>query len=194
MAKKLDVRVERSRSIYTYAELWHASDCVLQTGCREPRASSYQFLSSAILTAFTFEAYLNHAGERTLSFWKELDRIRTFDKLEVLRDALDVTPWKPGERPLQTIKKLFDLRNALAHGRSNRFKDTRFSGGQDYDALLGEKLLTDWEQLIQTSEFATRAREDVKAVLTTLHEARRDDKELLFGFGESSGMASLVED
>jgi hypothetical protein len=48
--------------------------------------------------------------------------------------------------------------------------------------------------LIQSEEFAVRAREDVGAVLERIHGARRDEKEHLFTFGPDLHGASLVQE
>jgi hypothetical protein len=62
------------------------------------------------------------------------------------------------------------------------------------DHYLGQRTLTHWEKLIQTKDFAERAREDTKAVLEQIHEARKDDKEHLFTFGMGVYGATLVLD
>lgn len=101
-----------------------------------------------------------------------------------------------GARPLQTVAKLLVFRNTIAHGRSREIKakpETR-NADDRLDAYLGITPLTDWERLIQTSDFAERASEDVQAVLERLHERRRDKKEALFTFGIGLHGAILVEE
>lgn len=187
MSRPSKVVVTKERSVHAYAELWHASCSVLKVGVEEPTGSSWQFLSSIVLTAFTFEAYLNHVGPRTIACWSQLDRLPPWSKFELLCETLGVTFKKgAGARPLQTITKLLDFRNTIAHGRSVELKSKpKIRDADDrLDNHLGARLLTDWESLIQTKDFAERAREDVESVLTRLHEARRDDKrEHLFAFG-----------
>lgn len=75
MKKPRKAIVTRKRNVRTYAELWRASKYLLDVGVREPRGSSYQFMSSAVLTAFAFEAYMNHVGETVLSSWGGLERL-----------------------------------------------------------------------------------------------------------------------
>ena len=180
--------------MHTYAELWHASRCVLEAGERCEQGSAWQFLSSAVLTAFAFEAYLNHTGARTIACWPELEGLSPWDKLERLCDALGVSfPDGTGKRPLQTIGKMLDFRNTLAHGRSESLAAARLRDNNDrLDAYIGARLLTDWERLIQSSDFATRVRDDVAKVLHRLHAARRDDKEPLFTSGVSAAHARLA--
>jgi hypothetical protein len=74
-ADKRTANVYRKRDVRTYATLWNASEKVLIVGLREPKGAAWQFLSSIVLTAFAFEAYLNHIGPRVLTSWEELERL-----------------------------------------------------------------------------------------------------------------------
>lgn len=195
MKRPRKVVAEKERILHTYAELWHASRCVLESGVEQPKGSSWQFLSSAVLTAFSFEAYLNHVGPQTIECWEQLDRLPPWSKFELLCETLGVKfPDGSGARPLQTIAKLLNFRNKIAHGRSLEITANQVYRDSDdrLDDYLGEGLLTDWEKLIQTSDFAIRVREDVQAVLERLHERRKDNKEVLFSFGLGSHGATLV--
>lgn len=195
MAKPHKAIVTKERTVHTYAELWHASHCVLEAGIREPRGSSWQFLSSAVLTAFAFEAYLNHVGPTVIACWPELERLPPWAKFELLCETLKVCfPDGLGKRPLQTIVKLLEFRNTMAHGRSDDLKpkpELR-DANEKLDAYLGERPLVDWERLIQTDKFAQRAREDVKIALEKLHAARLEPKEGLFTFGLGTHSATLA--
>jgi hypothetical protein len=195
MIEKPKVVVHKERSVHTYSELWHASRCVLESGLEQPKGSTWQFLSSIVLTAFTLEAYLNHVGARTFDCWKHLDRLSPLSKLELLCETLGVKfEDGPGARPLQTVAKLLDFRNTIAHGRSEEIKgkpEVRLADDR-LDAYLGQQPLTSWERPIQNADFALRAREDVEAVLTKLQEARTDEKEYLFTFGMGAHGATLI--
>lgn len=148
------------------------------------------------MTAFAFEAYLNHVGERTFACWEQVDRLPPSSKLDLLTEELGVRfPDGPGARPLQTIAKLLNFRNTMAHGRSGEIRSKPIMRTtENYHAAYHEELLTDWEQLVKTSEFPTRVREDVKAVLERVHEARKDNKEGLFTLGMGLHGATLAEE
>ena len=186
MPRPLKAVVTKERTVHTYAELWHASRCVLDAGLKNPRGSSWLFLSSVVLTAFAFEAYLNHVGPSTIACWSQLERLPPWSKFELLCETLGAKfPKGPDARPLQTITKLLAFRNTMAHGRSMEIKPKPELRDVDdnLDKYLGERPLADWERLIQTNAFAKRAREDVEAVLKTVHAARKEPKEGLFAFG-----------
>lgn len=188
------VVIEKERPLHTYAELWHASTCVLDSGIQNKEGSAWQFLSSLILTAFTFEAYLNHIGPQTIEGWQEFDRLPPWSKFELLSKQLNVQfSSGRGMRPLQTIEKLLNFRNTLAHGRSQNINPNPVIIGAKSNVGLhmDEHPLADWEKLIRTSDFALQAREDIEKVIRTLHNARATN-ETLFNSGISSHSATLI--
>ena len=64
-------------------------------------------MSSVVLTAFAFEAYLNHVGPTVITSWTELERHPPWKKFELLCEALKVRfPHGFSRRPLQTIATL----------------------------------------------------------------------------------------
>jgi hypothetical protein len=172
----------------------------LQAGERERRGSSYQFLSSAVLTAFAFEAYLNHVGPRVVACWESLEQLPPISKFDLVCELLKVD-FQKGHRPRQTIEELFEFRNTMAHGRTEHIKpDPKNRDVNDkLDNYLGKRALARWESLIQTDDFAKRAREDVEAVFVKIHAAvpepkEMEPKEALFAFGMESGSAVLICD
>lgn len=178
-----------------YAELWHASKCVLERGLENEIGSSWQFLSSIVLTAFVFEAYLNHVGSALLSCWESVEPLPPLKKFELICEMLKVAyPKGAGERPLQTLQQLQKFRNFMAHGKTEIIAPKSvFCDVEKADARLGRKPLAEWERLIQTKDFAERARVDLEEVLKAIHAARPEPKEWLFSFGMGSGSATLVD-
>jgi hypothetical protein len=190
------VVVTKQRSVHMYSELWHAAGCVVEAGVQNPAGSSWQFLSGVVLTAFAFEAYLNHVGSRTFECWEELDRLPPLAKLELLCEKLNVEFADGfGARPLQTVGKVLTFRNAMAHGRSMEVEaKPLLRTTENYHAAYNEDLLVEWQKLIRSDEFAKRAREDVRCVLERLHDARTDEKEWIFEFGSGTYGATLVNE
>lgn len=176
-----------------YSELWHASSCVLEAGRSEARGASWQFLSSAVLTAFAFEAYLNHVGPKIIETWAGLERLSPLAKFDLLCELLKVR-FEKDKRPRQTIEELFDFRNTMAHARTMPLArpPVHRDVNDRLDDYLGERPLAQWERLIQTDEFATRARSDVEEVLKAIQAKRPEPKEALFTFGIGSSGATAV--
>ncbi len=195
MGRPPKARVTKKIRIHMYSELWHASLCVFEAGLREKRGSSWQFLSSAVLAAFAFEAYLNHTGAQLLECWPSLERLPPMSKFALLCETLKVKfPQGKGSRPLGTIEELMEFRNTMAHGRTetvvleSKLRDIN----EKLDNHLGEVPLAHWQSLIKTADFAQKARADVEArILTQLHEARPEPKEPLFTFGLGEHSATV---
>lgn len=195
MTKPRKATVTKKRQLYMYSEMWHASDCVLKAGLADPQGSTWQFLSSAVLTAFAFEAYLNHVGPTVFGCWDELERLPPWGKFELLCERLCVDfPGGKGGLPLQTVVELLEFRNTMAHGRSDelRPKPELRDVNDKLDVYLGELPLAHWERLVKDSKFAERARRDVQKVLEKLHVARPSPKEGLFSFGIGSHSATIA--
>ena len=192
MKKSRRAIVTRQQNVRTYSELWHASKVVLEKGIREPQGSSWQFMSSLILTAFAFEAYMNHVGEQVLTSWDRLERLSPLSKLDLLCEVLNVDLPGGDKRPRQTLTKLFKFRNTLAHGRTETFtaKPVR-KRPEDVDDHFGKRVLNEWQQLIVDDKFAKGAREDVEVVVRAIHDKRPEPKDYPFMFGMSIGSASL---
>ena len=147
-----------------------------------------------MLIAFSFEAFLNHAGEHVFSSWNELERLPPLGKFSLLCEKLKVNISR-GDRPRSTIFELFTFRDSIAHGKTKRLSKSETRDVNDQlDAYLGERLLIDWQSKIRTSDFALRAREDAEKVMTLLHNARPRPKEALFTFGMGTHSASLIKE
>lgn len=195
MTKPKKAIVTKERKLYMYSQMWHASECVLKAGLAEPQGSDWQFLSSAVLTAFAFEAYLNDIGPTVFDCWVQLERLPPLSKFELLCETLGVKfSGGKGEPPLQTVVELLEFRNILAHGRSIELKPKPAlrDVNAKLDAYLGERPLDHWERLIKNSDFAERARKDVQKVLERLHAARPKPKDRLFFSGFGSHHATMA--
>ena len=117
--------------------------------------------------SFTFEAYLNHLGNKTLSFWDNVESLGVMDKFELLCKTLGIAP-DFGKRPYQTLRNLFKFRNAIAHGKSEILNEQKkvSSNSNPSDHMPR----THWEEYSTTSN-AERAREDISGIIKKLHIA-----------------------
>ena len=184
MNSKRKVIVTKERNVTTYAEMWHTSYCLLVKGQEEPKMSVHQFRASLVFTAFTLEAYLNHIGAKTFSCWEDLERLSPREKLNVIAERLDVEVIY-GKRPWQIMKKLFQFRNDIAHGKSITVKSEKIiplekHSDDDFHELFER---TRWEKYC-TEQDAVRAREDVKSIVEIMHAAAgfKDDFPFVSGF------------
>jgi hypothetical protein len=146
------------------------------------------------MTAFAFEAYLNHVGFEVIKDWDKSEKVSYEEKFYIICKTLKVTfPNGKGCRPLQTIKKLFDFRNTMAHGRTEMLEKTDMRTEENYRHVYDEQLKTEWQCMIMNETFALQARKDVQEVMEKIHDLRHDEKEELFSFGMGHGSATIVD-
>lgn len=164
MAK--DAVYEGEREVRTFVDLAHGADVLIMKTEQDQKGSNYTIISSLLLTAFTFEAYLNHLGSKKIKFWDEIDSIKVMDKYSVLCKEFEIVP-DFSQQPCQTIKALFKFRNSIAHGKSKILKETKSVSSQD-DPYTHEPK-TEWEEYCKLKN-AKRAKEDVSEVIKELHK------------------------
>jgi hypothetical protein len=165
MAK--DAVFSGEREVRTFVDLSHGSDVMLMTAKEREKGSYYTAMSSLLLRAFTFEAYLNHLGTKKTDFWDHVESIRVMDKYAVLCKMLFVEP-DFSKRPYQTVGKLFKFRNSIAHGRSVVLKNSKDVSSDDEPYQHVPR--AEWEEY-STIENAERVKEDISAVIVELHKA-----------------------
>jgi len=194
MNSKRKVIVTKERNVTTYAEMWHTSHCLLVKGQEELRMSVHQFRASLVFSAFTLEAYLNHIGAKIFSCWEDLEGLSPKKKLNVIAERINVEI-DYGKRPWQIMKKLFDFRNDIAHGKSIKVKSEKIlplekHSDDDFNELFER---TRWEKYC-TEKNAVRAREDVEAIVKIMHKAAGFENDFPFVSGFQVGGATVVDE
>jgi hypothetical protein len=162
------VVIEKTRDVRMYAEMWHTSEVLLMNGKENAKGCTHQFRASLVFTAFTLEAYLNHIGKKLFKCWDDLDRLRPKEKLNVVADRIGLQV-DYGRQPWQIVQDLFGFRNKIAHGRSEELSES-VPLDKYQDEVLPQFVLTDWEKDCNEKK-AERAREHVKAIVHSIHEA-----------------------
>ncbi len=192
--KKQKVKVSKSRQINTYYEMWRVSYWTLHQAENEVKGSYFQIMASLIYTAFTLEAYLNHKGKEIFTCWDDLEMLSPRKKLNVIAERLGVEK-DDGKRPFQTVKKLLDFRNDVAHGKTV-FLETKNEihiVNSKLDDYMHEPLEAEWEKYC-TLDNAKRAREDVENIMRKFHNvSNKGDDDLFFPVSWSSD-ATLIHE
>jgi hypothetical protein len=165
-SKLNDAIYTAKRDVRTFAELSHAADMLMQTAQEHRRGNLYTALSSLLLRAFTFEAYLNHLGERHLKVWDARKRLGWRKKFATICRLLDFVP-DESTRPYSTLRLLFNFRNLMAHGKSETINEEKEVNSQDADRWLWP--LTEWEEFC-TFETLEQAKHDITAIVIELHK------------------------
>ena len=165
---KPNARITTERRVTMYAEMWDGSTILLRRAAPGTEANYWGVMSSLLLAAFTFEAYLNHIGPRLFKTWRRMDRLPVLSKFDIICERLDVA-FPVDSRPRTSIQELFHFRNALAHGRSETVSDIKVRPFDRVDPeFFADVPMTTWEQLI-THESAKRIREDVEGVIRKMN-------------------------
>lgn len=188
------VAVSKERQVNTYAEMWHCSRVMLYNGQEHKKGSYWQFMASLVFTAFTLEAYLNHIGQKLFKCWSDVESLSPHKKLKLICEKLEIEP-DYSKRPYQTIKKLFQFRNDVAHGKSVKLKSDKQIQyfDKDLDAVMKEPVSTSWEKYSEENN-ALRAREDIEAVIRELHDLAGIEDDPVFLHGMAFGSANLIHE
>ena len=157
---------EVTREVHTFVDLNHGADILIKNAEFQPEGNFYTTMSVLLLTAFTFEAYLNHLGDKTFKFWKEIETVKVLDKYVIICKNLDFKP-DESKRPYQTLKNLFRFRNSIAHGKSKRLEismDVHFNEDPSRHDPKEE-----WEKYC-TLQNAKDAYQDIQQIIIELHQ------------------------
>lgn len=142
----------------------------------------YTAQASLLMSAFTHEAFLNTLGSKVITFWPELEYLKPSQKLKVICGTIDVKP-DYGNRPYQTLKALFELRNTIAHGRDEEIELQGNKVAKPRGAIShAESIESKW-QAYCTVENAKRALDDVKKIAEELATKANIKKTPDFPFG-----------
>ncbi len=170
-------RVRGKRTVPAYTTLRAVSWYANQLAKTDTHASLNHIVTSMMFDAFTIEAYLNHLGALTFSFWAPLKKkLSAREKLEVICDELDFHP-DLGSSPWQNLGLIFELRNLLAHAQT---EVVPFKG-----ELRGQELIIQkwpkakWEGFLSPDR-CQRFLDDTKAMIKQLANAAGISPEEVF--------------
>jgi hypothetical protein len=146
-----------------------------------------------LFSAFTHEAFLNTLGPKIISFWTELEYLRPNQKLTIIAETLHYRP-DFGQRPYQTLKALFEFRNAMAHGRDEQIPlegetTPRLESGVGYT----EAVTAEWVAYC-TVKNAKQAYEDVEKIARDLSDRAKVENMPNYPFGSpESSMLRIMQ-
>jgi hypothetical protein len=158
------------RVVKTYADLWAGASVLIGKAETDGTDNYYTTMAALLLTAFTFEAYLNDLGEKRIKFWPEIERTAVLKKYTILTKDIGLAS-DFSRRPHQTVRELFVFRNSIAHGKSavleaHKQLDATFTLSSP-DPHLPKP---GWEEYC-TLPNAKQALADVSEIVAALHRA-----------------------
>jgi hypothetical protein len=118
--------------VFTHRILWSTCQRQLRVARNDPNGSWYFYLTAMLMAFMTFEAYINYLGTKLApDIWKdERNNFRsppykgTSGKLLKLCELYNVAFPTKGGRPYQSVVRLNNLRDIIAHGKPDEFEIT----------------------------------------------------------------------
>lgn len=150
----------------------------------------YTSQASLLFSAFTHEAFLNTLGPKIIPFWEELEYLKPTQKLTIIAKTLHYSP-DFSQRPYQTLKALFDFRNAMAHGRDEEIHLEGMTVPRSESGLGYTEAVTAVWVAYCTVNNAKRAYEDVEKIARDLSDRAKVENVPNYPFG--SPESSLVK-
>lgn len=110
--------------VHSYGYLYHASKwSVSRDDHPFPDSKKFEKISAVVLLGFTAEAFLNHVGALQISDWEKNERsLNARKRLSIVLDAANLS-LDEDTRPWSTLKELRQIRDMLAHPRSEVIDD-----------------------------------------------------------------------
>lgn len=160
--------------VLTHGLLWVACQRQLQAAQSCANGSWYFYMTAMLLALMSFEAYVNYLGVKLApELWDdEKNNFRTppykgtGGKLLKLCELHELPFPNKGTRPYQSIRRLNELRDLLAHGKPEEFEFTVKHRAEDNPATIRYEL----DDYI-SEEKAVRSIGDVKRLAESLNSA-----------------------
>lgn len=187
------VKIEVKREVRAYVEFWYTSTRLLEMTNEVKQGQYHLVMGSLVFTAFALEAFLNHAGEKVFSCWKDLERLSPKEKLNVVSEKIGLRI-NYGVRPWQLMNELFQFRNDIAHGKNvnlERLEEKSLTSYGIDPSLQHYNAETRWEKYC-TKENAERARSEVRAIIELIYSSAKILDEYPFQFGVAIKGATLL--
>ena len=179
---KKGTRVRSSSTTNTFAYCYIASHDALRRAEMEATGALYFCMMAGVFAAFTVEGFLNHLGQARVSDWESLERkLGPREKLLLLRQLLKLSV-DESRRPYQTLRTMLQLRDALAHGKTQTKAFDEVVKGQPREEHLWPE--PDWKKLC-TLASATRLVKDAEAIVRDLNTQSGSRRDPFVGLGHA---------
>ena len=159
-------KIAADTDVYTFSYLFIASQEMLIRAKEDEGGRFYSCMATQLFSAFCLEAYLNHLGAEIFPFWGDIERkLGPSEKLQLISHQIGLRP-NFGTRPFQSFKEIFQLRNSLAHGKTEHVKEENEQILYEEDPKLPT---AKWKTMINL-DMAIKFNDDVLAIIDTIHK------------------------
>ena len=153
--------------INTYAYLYNGARHQKKIAEKEDEGQLYTIMCSYFSLAFCLEAYLNHVGKLRIKDWDKIERnlsqkkrLKRICSLASLNIDYKISPFI-------TVKNLVSFRNCMAHGKSERIKDSFVVSGEKDQ--MNHKIEPDWINFCKIKNLEN-AFQDIEELIKTIHK------------------------
>jgi hypothetical protein len=144
-----------------------------------------------MMTAFTFEAYMNYVGPKVEPGWSDFESSSTLAKFRQIALRLNYT-LDFSRRPFQSVREVFTFRNRMAHPRDEKLKEEYIATLDDYQKDFYSLSSPKW-LAIATEANARRCLEDVEAIMDEINR-RLPEPDISSTFIDGGfGSASVIQ-
>ncbi len=185
---KKKVKVEAKKTIYTYSYLYIAAMEALHQAEASEEGRFYTCMTAELFSAFCLEAYLNHIGSQKIPYWDSVERkLGSNEKLEIISYELKIKI-DFSKRPFQSFRRIFQLRNSLAHGKTEFLESNQeeILDVQEKPKLPEAK----WKSLINL-KMAKEFTYDTKMMIDLIHEKSGIERNTLLNLESSEWLIHI---
>ncbi len=185
------VKVRKERHFKPHAEFYHAASVHLKHVQDRLPGNYYSLISSVMMTAFAFEAYMNYLGPRVAVGWGDFESSSTLAKYRHIAQILSLDQdWS--RRPLQSLKDIFSFRNRMAHPRDEKIVEEYEDSVDHYEKRFYSMASPKWLADV-TEKKARQFYEDVGKIMDGLNSRLPVPEALPTMIDGGSGHASVID-
>lgn len=172
---------------YTDIQLWSTAEYLRRMADEMEQGMFHPYIASVTFAFFAFEAFVNEMGRRwapqvfeskktEMNFFKARGQSpSSLSKFGYLAELASHT-YSPGSRPFQTVRRVADLRDVLAHGRVEEYEVETTPAEADGLSLGIRTHLLEFGE----DTFVARAFEDIEALANGLIAAGKLKRDLAY--------------
>ncbi len=189
MSQPSKKHVKLEHELIAYAEHWDTATKLLDRAVEQKRGAYHQRLAALAFMAFSFEALLNHIGERLFECWDDLETLNVPAKVNVICEKIGVKP-DYGSVPWQVVPRLVAFRNQLVHSKDEILREEARLYGKKYEEFLNTFLKTNWQKEAAEDKVA-EIRTQLEQLCRKLWDSSGQNPARLFATGFQHGSTKV---
>lgn len=167
---KDSIKYDHTRFYNPYFEMRQANAVLLENARKNSDGCYYEFLTTILISAFSYEGFLNLLGSKLYEDWTSTkEKLCPDEKIEKITKTLD-SHLDKGKSPYQTIHQMIKFRNDVVHSKPKYSEKLR--------SPKGDTIKEDWEKMC-TLDFAEKCFNAVECFAKTIWKHAGYDEDYL---------------